>query len=53
VLPDEHDDDLATTVEPRNGVETDDFPNATDESESPDETNARIDRDDQDANVGK
>ncbi len=44
----EHDDDLAPSVDTRNDVETDDFPQTSDDFEAQEEDQEGADRDDRD-----
>jgi hypothetical protein len=55
IVRDEHDDDLAPSVDTRNDVETDDFPKTSDDFEAEDEEQENTDRDDDDdeSMVGK
>ena len=49
----EHDDDLPSTVETRDEMETDDYPKTSDELEQEEDASERADDRDDDGNIGK
>jgi hypothetical protein len=48
IVPNEHDDDLAPTVDARNDMETEDYPKTSDDFEAEEQEDDRSDRDDSD-----